>query len=60
MKVVVINSDKQGNLDLVHLDQLLEQYTDQLAAFMITYPSTHGVYEPNITSIITKVHAAGA
>ena len=51
MKVVVTGCDEQGNVDLIELQQKCEQYTDQLAAVMITYPSTHGVFESDIKNL---------
>ena len=45
MKVVVVKSDKQGNVDVDDLKKLAEKHKDNLAALMITYPSTYGVFE---------------
>lgn len=59
MKVVVIECDESGNVSLSHLDQAISMYRDQLAALMVTYPSTHGVFESAITEICAKVHDAG-
>lgn len=60
MHVLVVDSDANGQVDLSDLDRKIEQAGDRLAALMITYPSTHGVFEPAITSICDKVHQAGA
>ncbi|GIS39435.1 MAG: hypothetical protein Ct9H90mP11_07550 [Acidimicrobiales bacterium] len=49
MKVVVVDCDENGNIDLVDLANKAEQYSDALSAIMITYPSTHGVYEETVS-----------
>lgn len=59
MRVVVVACDSDGNVDLVDLDAKIAQHRDQLAAIMVTYPSTHGVYETGIASLCAKVHEAG-
>lgn len=59
MDVVVVASDEQGNVDLPDLIAKIEQVGDRLAALMITYPSTHGVFEEAVTEICERVHAAG-
>jgi glycine dehydrogenase len=59
MRVVVVACDSEGNVDLVDLDRLLEEHHQRLAALMVTYPSTHGVYEGGIASLCAKVHEAG-
>ncbi|MDA2975668.1 MAG: aminomethyl-transferring glycine dehydrogenase, partial [Actinomycetota bacterium] len=59
MKVVVISCDEQGNVDLADLSAKIEQYKDSLAALMVTYPSTHGVFESAIAEICGKIHNAG-
>ncbi|OZI71739.1 aminomethyl-transferring glycine dehydrogenase [Bordetella genomosp. 12] len=59
MDVVVVASDAQGNVDLADLQAKIEQVGDRLAALMITYPSTHGVFEEAVTEICERVHAAG-
>jgi glycine dehydrogenase len=59
MKVVVVACDAQGNVDLADLRAKTEQYRDSLAALMVTYPSTHGVYEDAIREICEIVHARG-
>jgi glycine dehydrogenase len=59
MRVVVVACDADGNVDLADLDAKLAKHRDTLAAIMVTYPSTHGVYEEAITEICAKVHEAG-
>ena len=59
LQVVVVGCDDQGNVDLGDLEAKAEQYRDRLAALMITYPSTHGVFEEGIRDIAAIVHAAG-
>ena len=51
MKVVVVNCDEKGNIDVNDLRAKAEQHKDNLAALMVTYPSTHGVFEESITEI---------
>jgi glycine dehydrogenase len=51
--------DSQGNVDLTDLDAKLKEHGPRVAAAMITYPSTHGVYETAIRDICKKVHQAG-
>ncbi|RKR93174.1 LOW QUALITY PROTEIN: glycine dehydrogenase (decarboxylating) [Micromonospora pisi] len=59
MRVVVVACDDNGDVDLVDLDRKIEAHRDTLAAIMVTYPSTHGVYETGIASLCAKVHDAG-
>ncbi|MGA8113171.1 MAG: aminomethyl-transferring glycine dehydrogenase [Actinocatenispora sp.] len=59
MRVVVVGCDEQGNVDLVDLDRKVGEHADRLAAIMVTYPSTHGVYETGISQLCAKVHEAG-
>merc|ERR1712146_628939 len=59
MKVVVVKSDKNGNVDVDDLKKLAEKHKDDLAALMITYPSTYGVFEEEIKTIIDTVHGYG-
>jgi glycine dehydrogenase len=59
MRVVVVACDDDGNVDLVDLDRKIDAHRDRLAAIMVTYPSTHGVYETGIASLCAKVHDAG-
>jgi glycine dehydrogenase len=59
MKVVVINCDKNGNVDLEDLKIKAKQHSKNLSALMVTYPSTHGVFEEKIKEICTIVHDNG-
>jgi len=59
MKVVVVATDEDGSIDLSDLTAKAEQHADRLAAIMITYPSTHGVFEAAITEVCDIVHANG-
>eukprot|EP00871_Galdieria_phlegrea_P005778 jgi/Galph1/688/GphlegSOOS_G5426.1 len=59
MKIVAIGCDSQGSIDLKELEEKAEQHKDNLAALMVTYPSTHGVYEDHILDVINIVHARG-
>ena len=59
MKVIVVKTDELGNIDIKDLSDKAEQYKDNLAALMITYPSTHGVFESNIKTITDKIHECG-
>ena len=59
MDVVPVGCDANGNVDLTDLRAKAEKYSDHLAAIMITYPSTHGVFETAIRSICDLVHANG-
>ncbi|MDE5088819.1 MAG: aminomethyl-transferring glycine dehydrogenase [Trichodesmium sp. St15_bin1_1] len=59
LKVVVVNCDRQGNIDIVDLQTKAEKHKDNLAAMMITYPSTHGVFEEEILDICEIIHARG-
>ena len=59
MKVVVTKTDAQGNVDLADLKAKCEQHSDQLACIMITYPSTHGVFETQVKDVCKLVHDHG-
>ncbi|MEJ1229553.1 MAG: aminomethyl-transferring glycine dehydrogenase [Galbitalea sp.] len=59
MKVVVVATNELGNVDLDDLRAKIAEHADELAALMITYPSTHGVYEHEVRAITDAVHAAG-
>ncbi|WP_442928253.1 aminomethyl-transferring glycine dehydrogenase [Microbacterium sp. USHLN186] len=59
MKVVVVACDELGNVDLDDLRARIAQHADELSALMITYPSTHGVYEQQVLDITSAVHDAG-
>ncbi|CAN7513299.1 aminomethyl-transferring glycine dehydrogenase [Caballeronia sp. LjRoot31] len=59
MQVVVVACDEQGNVDIADLKAKAEKHAANLAAIMITYPSTHGVFEANVREICEIVHAHG-
>jgi glycine dehydrogenase len=59
MKVVVVKCDEAGNVDLIDLKEKINTHYETLAALMITYPSTHGVFEEAIRDICASVHDAG-
>ncbi|MDI1288593.1 MAG: aminomethyl-transferring glycine dehydrogenase, partial [bacterium] len=59
MRVVVVACDEQGNVDLDDLRAKVTEHADDLAALMVTYPSTHGVFETAIGEICALVHEAG-
>ncbi len=59
MKVVVVKADERGQVDVTDLKAKAEKYKDNLSCLMITYPSTHGIYEAAIKEVIDVVHANG-
>jgi glycine dehydrogenase len=59
MQVVVVACDRDGNVDLADLEAKAAQHRDDLAAIMVTYPSTHGVFEAGIRRVCEIVHAHG-
>jgi glycine dehydrogenase len=59
MTVVVVACDENGNVDLGDLQNKIDEAGDKLSAIMITYPSTHGVYEEAVVELCERVHAAG-
>ncbi len=59
LSVVVVECDAQGNVDLADLKAKAAQYTDRLACLMITYPSTHGVFEEAVREMCEIIHAHG-
>jgi glycine dehydrogenase len=59
MEVVVTKSDAEGKVDVADLKAKAEQYKDRLSCLMVTYPSTHGVYEEAITEICETIHKNG-
>jgi glycine dehydrogenase len=59
MRVVVVRTSPNGDVDLDDLRAKIEEHRDVLAALMITYPSTHGVYEAGVRDVCDAVHAAG-
>ena len=59
MKVVVVECDEQGNVSLDDLKAKIAEYSSTVAALMVTYPSTHGVFESAISEICAMIHDAG-
>jgi glycine dehydrogenase len=59
MKVVVVKCDDNGNIDLEDLNAKAEQYKENLSCLMVTYPSTHGVFETGIKGVCAKIHECG-
>ena len=59
MKIVTVACDAQGNIDVADLEAKAKEYASELCGVMITYPSTHGVFESRIREIIDLVHDAG-
>lgn len=59
MKVVVVDNDEHGNIDYDDLTAKIAKHKDNIAAFMVTYPSTFGVFEEKIVEICDAIHAAG-
>ncbi|MFA0415453.1 aminomethyl-transferring glycine dehydrogenase [Vibrio renipiscarius] len=59
MKVVVVKCDQEGNIDINDLAEKIEKHRENLSSIMITYPSTHGVYEEQVKLVCEMVHEAG-
>ncbi len=59
MQVVVVACDERGNINVEELARLAEEHQDRLAAFMVTYPSTHGVFESRIKEMTEIIHRYG-
>ncbi|MFK8045718.1 MAG: aminomethyl-transferring glycine dehydrogenase [Crocinitomicaceae bacterium] len=59
MKVVVVKCDEEGNIDVADLREKAEKHSNELAALMITYPSTHGVFEASVIEITSIIHEHG-
>ncbi|MBD1137073.1 aminomethyl-transferring glycine dehydrogenase [Pelagibacterales bacterium SAG-MED49] len=59
MKVIVVKCDQHGNVDFEDLKKKAEEHSNNLAALMVTYPSTHGVFEEKITDICELIHNHG-
>ncbi len=59
LKVVVVGCDESGNVDVADLQAKIDKHGDHLSAIMITYPSTHGVFETEVRDICDRVHNAG-
>lgn len=58
-QVVVVKCDENGNIDFENLQQLADQHKENLAGLMVTYPSTHGVFEETIQDVCSLIHAYG-
>ncbi|XP_060701588.1 glycine dehydrogenase (decarboxylating), mitochondrial isoform X2 [Hemiscyllium ocellatum] len=59
MKIQPVEVDKNGSIDVAHLKAMVDKYKDNLAAIMITYPSTYGVFEENISDVCELIHNHG-
>ena len=59
MKVVIVKCDERGNIDVADLKAKAEQYSNDLSCLMVTYPSTHGVFEESIKEICSIIHQHG-
>ena len=59
MKVVIVECDEQGNIDMDDLKAKAERHTEDLASIMVTYPSTHGVFEESIIELCEVIHRHG-
>ena len=59
MKVVIVKCDERGNIDVADLSAKAEQYSDELSCLMVTYPSTHGVFEESIAEVCSIIHQHG-
>ncbi|WP_080237784.1 aminomethyl-transferring glycine dehydrogenase [Spirosoma rigui] len=59
MKVVIVKCDERGNIDVADLTAKAEQYSNDLSCLMVTYPSTHGVFEESIKEICNTIHQHG-
>ncbi len=59
MNIIVVKADEEGHVDVADLKAKAEQYKDTLSCLMVTYPSTHGVYEETIKEITSTIHANG-
>ena len=59
LKVVVVSCDENGNIDLDDVRKKAEEYRESLSAFMVTYPSTHGVFESSIVEMCEVIHKNG-
>lgn len=59
LRVSVVKTADDGSIDLADLDKKIEQHGEHIAGIMITYPSTHGVFDPEVREVCDKIHAAG-
>jgi glycine dehydrogenase len=60
MKIVVVKCDDNGNIDVADMRAKAEQYKNELSCLMVTYPSTHGVFEESIIEICQIIHEMAA
>ncbi len=60
MDILVTGCDKKGNVDIEQLKTLVAEHGERIACIMITYPSTHGVYEPRVRELCEIIHSVGA
>ena len=59
LKIIIVECDDRGNVDITDLRQKAEKYSDQLSCIMVTYPSTHGVFEAAIVEVCDIIHQYG-
>ncbi|WJY90132.1 aminomethyl-transferring glycine dehydrogenase [Corynebacterium confusum] len=59
LRVSVVKTADDGSIDLADLDKKIEQHGEHIAGIMITYPSTHGVFDPEVREVCDRIHAAG-
>jgi len=59
MKIVVLDCDEDGNIDVADLKKKAEQHNEKISCLMITYPSTHGVFESAVKEICEVIHSYG-
>ena len=59
LKVVPVECDSEGNIDIIDLKEKAEKYSENLSSLMITYPSTHGVFETSVTEVCEIIHSHG-
>lgn len=59
LKIVIVACDEQGNIDVADLKAKAQEYSSELSCIMVTYPSTHGIFEQSIRDIVDEVHDAG-
>ena len=60
LKVVPVDCDEEGNIDIKDLKEKASTHSDNLSSLMITYPSTHGVFETSVTEVCEIIHSHGA
>lgn len=59
MKIVPVSCNAEGNIDLKEIEEKAKEYANRLSCIMITYPSTHGVFEEDVKKICDEVHKYG-